>query len=597
MNIIKNEFTWVDYAVFLIMLLICLLIGVYFGFIKVSKNVKDYLIGSKNMTVWPVTISLVVSYISGISFLGFPTEMYIFGIQYLYILFDGVCMGFIGNYIYLPVFMDLRLTSTYEYLERRFDKSLRRLGSILFIVSVILWLPIVIYVPALALNHVTGINTHVITPIVCAVCIFYTCVGGIRAVIWTDFLQAFLMVSSVLLVLVKATWEAGGLGTVIERNVASGRLEYPDMELSLTKRLTFPAMMFGGTFSVINHGIINQVMMQRYVSLPSLEEAKTVVWLFLICKTIFMGLCAYSGLLIFATYFDCDPVSTHIVSEKDQLLPLLVVDTLKEFPGASGLFLAGVFSASLSSLSSGLNSLAAVLLEDCFKPVFTKLTPKQEQTIVKIVVVVTGVLTVGLAAVVAKLGQILQLSAALGSISSGPLLGVFTLGILFPWANAKGAFYAGFSGLFFMGWICFGAQTMLAQGLMLYPEKPVYTDGCTFNITEPLATPPPMDNYDETNVFFMYRITFVLYTAIGTIFTVILGLIISYITGFNKIEDVDPLHLAPFLRPKNFKPLENNNDKQQYIEKFGTNICMTEAVDLLNKRKDSGCAEKNNYLP
>lgn len=81
---------------------------------------------------------------------------------------------------------------------------------------------------------------------------------------------------------------------------------------------------------------------------------------------------------------------------------------MKDYPGASGLFLAGVFSASLSSLSSGLNSLAAVFLEDCFKPIFTKLTPKQEQFIVKTVVFVTGVIIVGLAAIVEKLGQILQ---------------------------------------------------------------------------------------------------------------------------------------------------------------------------------------------
>ncbi|XP_044729683.1 sodium-coupled monocarboxylate transporter 1-like [Chrysoperla carnea] len=593
MDIPKNAFVWPDYVVFLIMLLVCIFIGVYFGFIKTSKNVKDYLIGSQNMAVWPVTISLAVSYISGISFLGFPTEIYIFGIQFYYAILDGFCMGIIGNYIYLPVFMDLRLTSTYEYLELRFDKSLRRLGSILFIVSVMLWLPIVIFVPALALNHVTGINVHIITPIVSAVCIFYTCVGGIRAVIWTDFLQAFLMVSSMVLVLIKATWDLGGLGTVIERNVASGRLEYPDMELSLTKRLTFPVLMFGGTFNVINSGIINQVMMQRYVSLPSLKEAKSVVWLFILAKTIFLGLCAYAGLVIFAAYFNCDPFSTKIVTSKDQLLPLLVIDTLKDFPGASGLFLAGVFSASLSSLSSGLNSLAAVFLEDCFKPIFTKLTPKQEQVIVKTVVFVTGVIIVGLAAIVEKLGQILQLSAALGSISSGPLLGVFTLGILFPRANAKGALYAGFSGLIFMAWICFGAQTMLATGKMHYPIKPVYTDGCTFNITELVSTPQPPDDYDETNVFFLYRITFLLYTAMGTTFTVVFGLIISYLTGFNKIEDVDPLYLAPFLRPKatiDSKSFKEN--KEQYNEKFDTNIPMPEAVELLDKKIDSNCTEK-----
>ncbi|XP_044731952.1 sodium-coupled monocarboxylate transporter 1-like [Chrysoperla carnea] len=530
--------------------------------------------------------------VSGISFLGLPAEVYVFGIQYFYLILNDVWLGIIGNYIYLPVFMDLRLTSNFEYLELRFDKSLRRLGSILFIICMILWLPCVIHVPALALNQVAGIKTHTITPIICAVCIFYTSMGGIRAIIWTDFLLAFLMVCSVLLVIIKATWEVGGVGKVIERNMSSGRLEYPDLELSLTKRLTFPAILVGGAINIISDGMVTQTMMQRYVSLPTLKEAKKVTWLFFIVRTLFMGLCACAGLVIYATYFNCDPVSTNVVSAKDQLLPLLVVDTLKGFPGAAGLFLAGVFSASLSSLSGGLNSLATVILEDCVKPVFKQMTSKQEQIIVKLVVLATGVLTVGLAVIVAKMGQILQLNVTLESITFGPLFGMFTLGILFPCANAKGAFYAGLSGLCFMGWI--SSQAMIASANIHYPEKPVFTDGCTFNITEPITLPPTLDDYDETNIFFVYRITFVLYTTMGTIFTIVIGLIISYFTGFNKIEDVNPLYLAPFLRPKTVD-IKTFDNKRQNNEKVDSNMCLEEVVDLLNKTKSSRCTEKENY--
>lgn len=96
------------------------------------------------------------------------------------------------------------------------------------------------------------------------------------------------------------------------------------------------------------------------------------------------------------------------MSTKDQLLPLLVLDKLKDYPGASGLFLSGVFSASLSTLSSALNSLAAVFLEDCFKPVFKQLTPKQEQFIAKTVVFVIGFISIGFASMVEKLGGVFQ---------------------------------------------------------------------------------------------------------------------------------------------------------------------------------------------
>lgn len=119
-------------------------------------------------------------------------------------------------------------------------------------------------------------------------------------------------------------------------------------------------------------------MIQRYLSLPTLRDARTALWIFIIGVLILLGICGYSGLLIFATYFECDPLTTKLAKAKDQLLPLLVMDILGDFPGLPGLFVAGVFSAALSSLSTGLNSMSAVILEDFFKPYSNKpLTQRQ----------------------------------------------------------------------------------------------------------------------------------------------------------------------------------------------------------------------------
>jgi Na+/proline symporter len=125
-----------------------------------------------------------------------------------------------------------------------------------------------------------------------------------------------------------------------------------------------------------------------------------------------------------------------LVKAKDQLLPLLVVDILGDYPGLVGLFVAGVFSAALSSLSTGLNSLSAVMLEDFFKPFSkTPLTERQTKYIMRGVVVVFGAICVALVFVVEQLGSVLMLSMSLGSISQGPLLGVFTCGVMFPWVT------------------------------------------------------------------------------------------------------------------------------------------------------------------
>lgn len=147
-------------------------------------------------------------------------------------------------------------------------------------------------------------------------------------------------------------------------------------------------------------------------------------------------MCCYCGLLIYAKYYDCDPLTTKLAKAKDQLLPLLVVDTLGDYPGLSGLFVAGVFSAALSSLSTGLNSMSAVMLEDFFKPFVQRpLTAFQTKYIMRGTVFIFGAICVGLVFVVEKLGAVLQLSMSLGAVSQGPLLGIFTMGVLIPWIH------------------------------------------------------------------------------------------------------------------------------------------------------------------
>lgn len=121
-----------DYSVFTAMLLMCGVIGIYFGFIKKSSGEDEYLVGGRNMNTLPITLSLIASFISGISLLGTPTEIYVHGTSYLFIGIGVVFVGFAMSTIFLPVFHELCLTSTYEYLEKRFDNKVRLLGSILF---------------------------------------------------------------------------------------------------------------------------------------------------------------------------------------------------------------------------------------------------------------------------------------------------------------------------------------------------------------------------------------------------------------------------------------------------------------------------------
>ncbi|XP_050100879.1 sodium-coupled monocarboxylate transporter 1 [Anopheles aquasalis] len=557
-----QKFGLYDYVVFLLMLLSCVMIGIYFGFLK--KKAKkgeaeaDYLVGNRQMKIIPVSLSLIASFISGISLLGTPTEIYVYGIQYMYIVGGVITMGFVMMYFYLPVFHNLKLTSTYQYLQTRFDKRMRLFGSILFTLATMAWLPIVIYVPALAFNQVTGINVHLITPIVCVICIFYTCVGGLKAVVWTDVIQTVLMFGAMLLIIIKGTLDVGGVSVVMERAKASGRIEGPDLRFDMTTRHNIYSCVLGGVIYWLKTNAVSQNMIQRYLSLPTLNAAKRALWTFICGTLLLLALCCYSGLLIYAKYYDCDPLTTKLAKAKDQLLPLLVMDTLGDFPGLPGLFVAGVFSAALSSLSTGLNSMSAVVLEDFFKPFSNRpLTEKQTSIIMRAVVAVFGAICVGLVFVVEKLGSVLQLSMSLGSVSNGPLLGIFTLGVLVPWANGTGAIVGGTVGLVVMVWICLKAQMAIATGELVFEQKPVETQGCSYHFiaSEPMSmlainasAPPPIDVTSIEPGFELYRISYLWYTTLGALITIVIAVIVSFLVGANNPDEMNPNLFSPFIQ-------------------------------------------------
>ncbi|XP_076642731.1 sodium-coupled monocarboxylate transporter 1 [Halictus rubicundus] len=561
-----------DYSVFAFMLMICGAIGIYFGFIHKSSGEVEYLVGGRNMKTFPVSFSLIASFISGISLLGTPTEVYVHGTSYLFIALGVIVVGFVMSIIYLPVFHGLKLTSTYEYLEKRFDKKIRLLGSALFSIGVMTWLPIVIYVPALAFNQVTGANVHIVTPFVCMVCIFYTCVGGIRAVVWTDFIQTFIMFGSMLLIIIKGTSDVGGLPVVLRRNLESGRLELPSADWNPLTRHTIWSLVIGGFVHWLQISAINQNMIQRYLSLPTLKSARRALWIFIVGVVIIMGTCGYAGMLIYAWYHECDPLTTKLAGAKDQLLPLLVMNVLKEMPGLPGLFVAGVFSAALSSLSTGLNSMSAVVLEDFIKPFRkTPFTPKAADILMKLTVVILGIICVALVFVVEKTGShVLQLTTSLGSITSGPSLGIFSMGVLLPWVNAKGALLGGLSGLSFMSWISLSAEAAIASGKLKFDEKPVSTEGCyyTFPQVENLMIFLPPDNIlneGEDNMLpeplALYRLSYLWYTVTGALVTMSVGLLVSLISSQN-VEKLDPMLVAPVIR----RFLKSSNKEVQPAE-------------------------------
>ncbi|XP_046397966.1 sodium-coupled monocarboxylate transporter 1-like isoform X1 [Ischnura elegans] len=567
---VGSRFSPVDYAVFCTMLAMSAAIGMYFAFCAKQKQntTSEYLMGGKKMGIIPVSLSLIASLVSGVTLLGFPAEMYLYGTQFV-MFHAGIILAAIPvSLIFVPVYYKLQLTSCYEYLELRFDRKVRLLGSTLYCIFCLLNIPIIIYLPALAFSQVSGFNIHVITPVVCLVCIFYTSLGGMKAVVWTDSLQVIMIFGAMISVICIGTQKVGGVDTVFQRSNDSGRIDFFNMSFDPTIRHTFWNTMFGFVFSWSNNCSTNQGIVQRFLAMPTMRRAQIIVYIYTFGTAAITLISCYAGLLVYASYYDCDPLTTKAVRAPDQLLPYFVMDLAEYFPGLPGLFIAGVFSAALSTMSTSLNAMSGVIYQSYIKPRFQ--TPPSEaraSCTMKVLCAAIGIFCVLMVFIVEHLGTVAQLSISFGGVTSGPSLSMFVLGMFFPWANAKGAFAGGLTGLLVMGTISFGTQYANARGQIKHPRKPLSTAGCFVDPTEgPVSTlaslvldstislnstmeSPTMGPATVDPPWPIFRISYTLYCMLGMAISLTVGLIVSLLTKPTRPEDLHIDLLSPVIRP------------------------------------------------
>lgn len=321
---------------------------------------------------------------------------------------------------------------------------------------------------------------------------------------------------------------------------------------SLYERQTFFSVVIGGFFYWTSFNSVNQTMVQRYMSLPNMKKARIAIAIFTIGIISFVSVCCYAGLLIYTKYHECDPLTSGIVKRDDQLFPVYVMETVGEWKGVAGLFIAGVFGAALSSLSVVLNSTAAVLLEDILKGCFKyKPTEKVAAIFVKSSILVLGAASMGFLFVVDKLGGILGLATSLTAIAAGTTFGIFSLGMLNPYANSKGAIFGAIAGGVLSAWVSLGSQVAVGSGQVTPHKLPVSVEACPIgNLTGIVERDYP----DESNVFPLYRLSFHWINPIGIFSVLIVGTVVSYLTGGRKNDQIDPELISPVIH--RFLPVE-----------------------------------------
>ncbi|GAB6023076.1 Sodium-coupled monocarboxylate transporter 1 [Chamberlinius hualienensis] len=556
-EILVNRFQIWDYVVFIAVLVVSAAIGLYYACKGSGQNTtSEFLMGGRQMGIFPIALSLLASFLSAITLLGTPVEIYQHGTQY-FMIFVGYCFVIpITAYLYMPVFYNLEITSAYEYLERRFNHIVRKCGSGVYIFQMVIYLAIVTYAPALALNQVTGLHVWGSVAAIAAVCTFYTTVGGMKAVMWTDAFQLFVMFGSMLAVIIKGFIDLGGISEVWHRAELGGRIEFFNFDTNPLVRHTFWSLVIGGGSTWLSTYSGNQAQIQRYLTSPTLRSAQIALWWNLLGLTSLLAICCLAGLLLYARYYDCDPTKYGVLSSSDQMLPLFVMDELGLLTGLPGLFVAGIFSGALSTVSSGLNSLAAVTLEDFIRPYKQNMSERNATILSKVLALSYGVLVFALVAVAEKLGNVLTAALSIFGMIGGPILGLFTLGIFFPWANAWGAVIGLFSSLTFVLWLGIGAQVAKPY----YPRLPISTSGCnaaedffmntTFVSSTVLPTlqttlAPTMQTVNSTPA--VYSLSYLYYSAIAIWWVVIVGLLVSFITGKTKMELLNPKVISKYV--------------------------------------------------
>ncbi|XP_013380727.1 sodium-coupled monocarboxylate transporter 1-like [Lingula anatina] len=592
-----NTFGPVDYVVFAGTLVVSASIGIYQAFTGGrQRTTTEFLMANRQMGAIPAAMSLLASFMSAITLLGTPKEMYVYGTQYLWIAFGYLLVIPVAAHIFLPIFFRLKITSAYEYLEMRFNKAVRVAGSLTFSLQMILYMAIVLYAPSLALEQVTGLNRWIAVCSVGVVCVFYTSIGGMKAVMWTDTFQVFMMVAGMLAVVIQGSLELGGFRNAWEINIKGGRINFLDFNPDPRERHTVWTCVFGGFFTWLSVYGVNQAQVQRALTVVDLKRAQIAMWINAPGLIAILIISAMSGILIYAHYFDCDPMTNKDITNQDQLLPLFVMDKLAFVPGLPGLFTACLFSGALSTLSSGLNSLATVWTRDLFQEFCCKEMPDSRATFTsKIMSVVFGCIVIGLTFVASQLGGVLQAALALFGMIGGPLLGVFTLGVLFPWANWKGAIAGLVTSLLFTFWIGIGAQiykpavwkapgaiTGLVTSLLLtfwigigaqiYKpavwKAPVSILGCNAvnetvsNVTTAVminVTPMPTAAPYDPPLNGLYNLSYLWYSGFGVLVVVVVGMVVSAITGFTDTTMLDYRLICPIFDvmfccfPKSFR--------------------------------------------
>lgn len=429
-------------------------IALWFG--RKQKNTEDFFVGGRHMPWFAVGLSILATLFSTLSYLGVPGEMIKHGV--------GLFVGYLSlplsacviTLLWIPFFMRLRLTSAYEYLERRFSYSVRLSGAGLFLLLRLGWMSMVVYAASMALDRIKGPDlTWLPGPdlyywigLIGIISAIYTSMGGIQAMIWTDVIQCLLLLAGVLLAIGYVAF-IDGTGPVDWWRLASQQETQHTtptfFSWDVTVRVTIVTALINNFFwNICTHGS-DQVVLQRYFSTPSLRAARRSYFSNLAVDLLMAVLLSLAGLALLAFYLNhperLPALAADPMSAADKLFPHFLGSQLPA--GCAGLVIAAFLCDAIQTLESGVNAITAVATND----VVPRLRhggkrALNDLTVARILTIVIAILVTGNAYFVVQVTEhynltLIDMMPKFFNLFVGPLAALFIVGMFVPRATTR----------------------------------------------------------------------------------------------------------------------------------------------------------------
>nr|KAI8769371.1 sodium-coupled monocarboxylate transporter 1-like [Biomphalaria glabrata] len=548
-----------DIVVIMVCLAVPLIKGIVFAVKERLSSMKDrFLPGERIDSLASVTISIFATYMSAVTLMGSPTDVYVFGCMYA-VNHIGFGIAFlIGSFTVVPLLHPLGISSVFEYMEKRYDSLLvRQFFVMVTVIMMMFFMGISLLPPALGVEVGAGVDYSLCIIIVGSIATFYTLIGGLKSFVWTDAFLCSLMFVAFSVLIARVTLTVGGGNSALILAEAGGRTDFNQISPDPRERHTWWGTVLGGTAFWLFFAY-SQSTVKRLSGVKSITSVKLTMvingFLVIIYGAFVLGL----GMMIYAFfhYKRCDPLKAGLIKNRNQTPPFFALVAMKDHPGIPGLYMAALFSSALCTVSSGINSMASNTMDEILKKPLARYSELCRFFINKVFILFYGLVVIGLGFVAIGIeGTVAQKIITIVGAFGSPVTGAFLLGAVSLKANKFGALVGGAASIAVNLWLVIG---MHLHGRKIRPLPGPPSDMCFLNttlfsvendsMTSELPSTvdvvtgevdPGSDSYGFT--FFMYDISYVWYGVIGVLVTFFVGLVVSMCTSRYVTKETDPL--------------------------------------------------------